>query len=120
MSVRIATFNSKNFFARYEFGKTPSLTQTDGSTVNPAAFTLFSEADRQITAQAIWGVHADILGLQEVESLPARDAFSARCLPMMQSKHRILIGGFDPRRSNVGILSQYPINTPSMHNARCG
>jgi endonuclease/exonuclease/phosphatase family metal-dependent hydrolase len=109
MSVRIATFNLENLFARYDFAKTPDPTQPDGCTINPAAFIAFGEVDRQITAQVIREVNADILGLQEVESLPALDAFSARYLPMMGYKHRILIDGFDPRRINVALLSRYPI-----------
>jgi endonuclease/exonuclease/phosphatase family metal-dependent hydrolase len=109
MSIRIATFNLENLFTRYDFGKNPDPTLPDGMTANPAAFVAGGETDRQITAQAIQEVNADILGLQEVESLPALDAFAARYLPMMRYPHRILIDGFDPRRINVGLLSRYPI-----------
>jgi Endonuclease/Exonuclease/phosphatase family. len=109
MFVRIATFNLENLFARYDFGKAPDPTRPDGITPNPDAFLAFGEVDRQITAQTIGEVNADIIGLQEVENLLALDTFAARCLPMMQYKHRILIDGFDSRRINVAILSRYPI-----------
>jgi endonuclease/exonuclease/phosphatase family metal-dependent hydrolase len=109
MSIRIATFNLENLFTRYDFGKALDPTRPDGITPNPDAFFAFGEVDRQITAQTIHEVNADILGLQEVESLPALDAFAARYLPMMNYQHRILIDGFDPRRINVALLSRYPI-----------
>jgi endonuclease/exonuclease/phosphatase family metal-dependent hydrolase len=109
MSIRIASFNLENLFTRYDFGKNPDPTLPDGVSVNPAAFHGFGETERQLTALAIRETNADILGLQEVESLPALDAFCARYLPMMEYRHRILIDGFDLRRINVGLLSRYPI-----------
>jgi endonuclease/exonuclease/phosphatase family metal-dependent hydrolase len=109
MSIRVATFNSENLFSRYDFARTPDPMLADGVTINPAAFTPFDEVKRQITATAIREVHADVLGLQEVESLPALDAFCARYLATMQYRHRMLIDGSDPRRIHVALVSRYPI-----------
>jgi len=109
MSIRIATFNAENLFARYKFKKNFDPSSGDGFTINDLAFDIFDETEKQITAQAIQTVNADIIALQEVESLPVLDAFNSRYLAKMKYKYRILIDSFDPRKIDVAVLSRHPI-----------
>jgi len=115
MSVRLATFNAENLFARYNFKKNDTPVSEDGFTINDLAFNIYDETDKQITAQAIREVNADVIALQEIESLPALDAFNSKYLGKMQYRHRILIDSFDPRKIDVAILSKLPIMSVRSH-----
>jgi len=115
MSVRLATFNAENLFARYNFKKNYNPVSKDGFTINDLAFDIYDETDKQITAQAIHEVNADVIALQEIESLPVLDAFNSKYLGKMEYKHRILIDSFDPRRIDVAILSRFPIISIRSH-----
>lgn len=107
--IRIATFNVENLFARYRFRQNIDPLNIDGFTINHLAFDIYDERAKQITAEAIRAIGADIVALQEVESLPVLDRFNSRYLGGMKYKHRILIDGFDPRKIDVAVLSRYPI-----------
>lgn len=107
--IRIATFNVENLFARYRFRQNIDPLSTDGFTINNLAFNINDETAKQITAKAIRAIAADIVVLQEVESLPVLDRFNSRYLGDMNYKHRILIDGFDPRKIDVAVLSRHPI-----------
>jgi len=109
MSIRLATFNTENLFARYNFNKNYNPVSKDGFTINDLAFDIYDETDKQITAQAIREVNADVIALQEIESLPVLDAFNSKYLDKMGYRHRILIDSFDPRKIDVAILSRFPI-----------
>jgi endonuclease/exonuclease/phosphatase family metal-dependent hydrolase len=115
MPIRLATFNAENLFARYNFNKNYNPVSKDGFTINDLAFDVYDETDKQITAQALCEVNADVFALQEIESLPVLDAFNARYLDNMKYRHRILIDSFDPRKIDVAILSRYPIKSVQSH-----
>ncbi len=111
--VRVATFNCENLFARYRFKANVDPSGADGFTVNELAFEIYNEAEKRITARAIGAANADIIAIQEAESLPILDRFHSTYLrghlknrPYL---HRVLIDGNDPRHIDVAILSRYPI-----------
>lgn len=107
--IRVATFNVENLFARYRFRENVDPLNLDSFTINQLAFDIYDETSKQITARALKEVNADIVALQEVESLPVLDRFNSRYLGGMKYKHRILIDGFDPRKIDVAVLSRHPI-----------
>ncbi|MFC1619298.1 endonuclease/exonuclease/phosphatase family protein [Candidatus Neomarinimicrobiota bacterium] len=107
--VKIATFNVENLFARYRFRSNVDPTGLDGFTINQTAFDIYDETSKQITAKAIRDVDADVIALQEVESLPVLDRFNSRYLGGMDYTHRILVDAFDPRKIDVAVLSKHPI-----------
>lgn len=107
--MRIATFNCENLFARYKFKSNFDPNASDGFTINDLAFDIYDETEKQITAQAIKEVDADVIALEEVESLPVLDRFNSRYLGGMRYQHRMVIDSHDPRGIDVAILSRYPI-----------
>jgi endonuclease/exonuclease/phosphatase family metal-dependent hydrolase len=107
--VRVGTFNVENLFARYRFKQNLNPEGLDGFSINDLAFDIYDETEKQITAQAIKEIDADILALQEVESLPLLDRFSSQYLASMKYKHRIVVDSFDPRSIDVALLSRHPI-----------
>lgn len=109
MTIRLATFNAENLFARYRFKRSFDPLGEDGFTINDLAFEIYDETEKQITARAIAEVDADVIALQEIESLPVLDAFNSRYLARLRYRHRVLIDSFDPRRIDVAILSRHPI-----------
>lgn len=109
--MRIATFNCENLFARYKFGNSFDPGESDGFTINDLAFEIYDETAKQITAHAIREVNADVIALQEVESLPVLDHFNSRYLGGMQYRHRIVIDSHDPRKIDVALLSKYPLTS---------
>jgi endonuclease/exonuclease/phosphatase family metal-dependent hydrolase len=113
--LRLATFNVENLFARYKFRSNFDASVSDGFTANDMAFDIYEETEKRITAQAIKKVDADIIALQEVESLPILDTFVSRYLPNMGYKHRGVFDAFDPRYIDVAIASRYPISSICSH-----
>lgn len=109
MPIRIATFNCENLFARYDFKKNLPALGEDGFIINQLAFSINDDDAKKITARAIQAVDADILCVQEAESLPVLDRFNARYLPRLKYRHRILVDGNDDRQIDVGVLSRHPI-----------
>jgi endonuclease/exonuclease/phosphatase family metal-dependent hydrolase len=105
----LATFNVENLFARYKFRSNVDAYEIEGFTVNELAFDIYDEAEKKITAEAIREVDADIVCLQEVESLTVLDRLKSRYLPKAGYDHRILVDCFDPRHIDVGVLSRHPI-----------
>ena len=113
--MRIATFNCENLFARYRFRSNFDALQSDGFTINDLAFSIYNETEKQITARAIREVNADVIALQEVESLPLLDRFNSSYLGGMKYKYRILIDSHDPRGIDVALLSRYPFISVTSH-----
>jgi predicted extracellular nuclease len=111
MSIRIATFNAENLFARYRFREGREALAPDGFTINDLAFSIYDEASKRLTAKAIKEVDADIICLQEVESLPVLEHFNSSYLGGMKYKHRILIDSHDPRFIDIAVLSRYPFSS---------
>lgn len=114
-SLRLATFNVENLFARYRFRDSVQPTADDGFTVNDIAFRIHDEESKKITARAIRTVNADVICLQEVESLPVLDRFNSFYLGGMKYMHRAVIDCFDPRQIDVAVLSRHPIVSLRSH-----
>lgn len=114
-SLRIATFNVENLFARYRFKDNFQPTEDDGFTINDTAFRIYDEESKKITAKAIREVNADVICLQEVESLPVLDRFNSFYLGGMKYTYRAVIDSFDPRAIDVAVLSRYPISALRSH-----
>ncbi len=114
-TLRIATFNAENLFARYRFKDGLAPREDDGFTINDLAFKIHDEESKKITAKAIRAVNADVICLQEVESLPVLDRFNSYYLGGMKYNHRAVIDCFDPRQIDVAVLSRYPIVSLRSH-----
>lgn len=114
-TLRLATFNAENLFARYRFKDALAPREDDGFTINDLAFRIHDEASKKITARAIRAVNADVICLQEVESLPVLDRFNSYYLGGMQYAHRAVIDCFDPRAIDVAVLSRFPIASLRSH-----
>ncbi len=114
-TLRIATFNAENLFARYRFKDALAPREDDGFTINDLAFKIHDEESKKITAKAIRAVNADVICLQEVESLPVLDRFNSYYMGGMKYAHRAVIDCFDPRQIDVAVLSRYPIVSLRSH-----
>lgn len=112
--VRFATFNCENLFFRYKFkeGKKPS---EEGVLINSLAYDFYNEDEKALTAEAVDEVKADIICLQEVESLRLLHKFDSELLKKNDYEYKFLIDGRDPRRINVAVLSKYPIISGRTH-----
>lgn len=114
-TLRLATFNAENLFARYRFKDSFQPTADDGFTINDTAFRIHDEESKKITAKAIRAVNADVICLQEVESLPVLDRFNSFYLGGMKYAYRAVIDCFDPRQIDVAVLSRHPIVSLRSH-----
>lgn len=76
-NLRLSTFNAENLFARYRFKNSIQPTADPGFTINITAFRIHDEEAKKITAKAIRAADADVICLQEVESLPVLDRFNS-------------------------------------------
>lgn len=114
-SLRLATFNVENLFARYRFKDTIQPTEDDGFSINDLAFRIYDEESKKITAKAIRAVNADVICMQEVESLPVLDRFNSFYLGGLKYAYRAVIDCFDPRQIDVAVLSRYPIVSLRSH-----
>lgn len=114
-TFRLATFNAENLFARYRFKDGVQPTADDGFTINDTAFRIHDEESKKITARAIRAVNADVICLQEVESLPVLDRFNSYYLGGMRYAYRAVIDCFDPRQIDVAVLSRHPIVSLRSH-----
>jgi endonuclease/exonuclease/phosphatase family metal-dependent hydrolase len=111
-TVRIATFNCENLFARYKFkskSKTSDISKL-GWDVNKTKFTILKPEEKRLTAKAVKGAKADIIALQEVENMEVLRRFRTKHLGGFKKyPHVMLIDGNDPRHIDVAVLSRYPI-----------
>ena len=118
-----ATFNCENLFRRFEFNRNNGRNNGRDDRNADASFTLdqarsFKVSDNEeksLTAAAILAVDADVLALQEVESLDLLDLFNEEYLASTY-KYRLLVQGNDRRGINVAVLSRYPFK--AVHTAR--
>ncbi len=135
-TVTIATFNAENLFRRFRFrGRrvkgppgegytyvpyTPEeLTAVveKGLVVDRRMFDFYLEDSRRLTAAAIKAVKADIVGLQEIESLDTLKLFNSRYLSNA-FRRQYLIDGNDPRFIDVAILSNLEVDFLRTHQFR--
>lgn len=108
-TITLGTFNCENLFARYRFRSGLEPAKEGGFTINDGAFDICGEENKRLTAEAIRAASADILGLQEVESLPVLDTFTSTLLEEAGYGKRVLIHGNDPRNIDIAALSRLPI-----------
>ena len=117
-SISIATLNCENLFARYIFkdGAPSASTTGDGFTFETLGYVDVDKSGKtQLTAALIRDADADVICLQEVDSLAALDKFNAQHLNGLRYAHRILIDGNDSRQIDVAVLSRYPIVSFKSH-----
>jgi endonuclease/exonuclease/phosphatase family metal-dependent hydrolase len=111
-SVRLATFNVENLFARWRFNANvdPADATQDGWAVDKTKFDEFSDTDKRITGQAVREVDAHILCLQEVEGVDTLKHFRTEYLGGRRAYPYVAgIDGNDPRLIDVAVLSRLPI-----------
>ncbi|TQV87573.1 endonuclease/exonuclease/phosphatase family protein [Aliikangiella coralliicola] len=130
--VTIATFNVENLFTRYNFrgkrvkknGKSTYVEYTpkelakatkDGFIIDKKVFKRYMEPNRKLTAKALKAIKADIIGLQEVESLDTLKLFNSTYLKSKKFKFPLVIDGNDPRFIDVGLLSNFEIDFVRTH-----
>jgi endonuclease/exonuclease/phosphatase family metal-dependent hydrolase len=112
MTLRIATFNCENLFARFRFRDniSPGQASRDGFNINDVSFNFHDHDKRRITSKAMRELDADIIALQEVENLDVLERFRSRYLGGFKAfPHAMLIDANDPRYIDVAVLSRHPI-----------
>ena len=113
--MRLATFNCENLFARYKFNKNVDPTKEDGFLIDDTSFDIFDDVEKELTAEAIKTVNADVIALMEVESIRVLDLINSKDLKNIGYKEDVIIDAHDPRRINVAVLSKYPIISVKTH-----
>jgi predicted extracellular nuclease len=136
--VTIATFNAENLFTRYNFRgektgqknskgnpiyrpytpKELAKAVKDGFIIDKNIFKSSMEPFRTLSAEAIKGVKADIVGLQEIESLDTLKKFNSGYMKSKRFKYQYLIDGNDPRFIDVGFLSNIKADFLRTHQFR--
>lgn len=114
-TIRIATFNAENLFGRYNFRENFNPTSNSGFSINNLAFDLFDLDSKKITAKAIKETDADVVCLQEVESMEVLERFVSRYLGGQGYKYRMLVDSHDPRRIDVAVISRLPITSTTTY-----
>ena len=111
-TVRIATFNVENLFARFQFKSNTDADAAvkDGWRSDQTKFAVNDEESKHITGALLNDVDADILCLQEVEGLDVLKRFRSQYLGGRRAyPYGLVIDGNDPRRIDVAVLSKLPI-----------
>jgi endonuclease/exonuclease/phosphatase family metal-dependent hydrolase len=111
-TVRVATFNVENLFARWKFelNVDPSEAIKNGWTVDETKFDELSVDERALTGKAVRELDADILVLEEVENVDTLKHFRAGQLGGRSAYPYVAgIDGNDPRLIDVAVLSKLPI-----------
>ncbi|MCO4745203.1 MAG: endonuclease/exonuclease/phosphatase family protein [Proteobacteria bacterium] len=110
--MRVATFNVENLFTRYLFarGVDSRHAATHGFTTEDLRFRMAEPSAKRLTAETLLALNADVVALQEVESLDVLKQFRDRYLGGREVwPHALVIDGNDSRRIDVGVLSRFPI-----------
>jgi endonuclease/exonuclease/phosphatase family metal-dependent hydrolase len=117
-TVRIATFNVENLFARWKFkeGADPALANKRGWIVDDTLFRELGVDEKAITGAAAREIKADVIGFQEVENVDTLKNFRAQSLGG-RTQYPFVAGvdGNDPRRIDVAMLSRLPITRIRSH-----
>lgn len=122
-TIRIATFNCENLFARFKFNANvdPAKAVKDGFDINMLQFDILSETEKKLTGQAIEALDADMIALQEVENLDVLKRFRNERLKKLKYTFAMLVDGNDPRQIDVAVLSRFPlVSTRSFQHLRDG
>ncbi len=116
--MRLATFNVENLFARWKFreGVEPAEANKSGWKVDQTRFHELSVDEKALTGMAIRELEADVLALQEVESVDTLKHFRAGALGGRKAYPFVAgIDGNDPRLIDVAVLSKLPITRMRSH-----
>jgi endonuclease/exonuclease/phosphatase family metal-dependent hydrolase len=111
-AVRVATFNVENLFARFRFNSDvdPEKAVKDGWDANKTYFRIFDEDEKRITGKLIRSLDAEVLALQEVESLDTLRRFRGDYAGGPKAfPYTVLVDGNDPRLIDVAVMSKHPI-----------
>lgn len=116
----LATFNCENLFRRFRFRKNLSEEQLQNAVENgfimeKTLFEVISEEERTLTAQAIKATKADILALQEVESMDTLKNFNSTFMGNKAYPYKYLMDGNDPRLIDVAVLSRIEADYVKTH-----
>ncbi|HEY7609126.1 MAG TPA: endonuclease/exonuclease/phosphatase family protein [Alphaproteobacteria bacterium] len=127
--LRLMTFNVENMLLRFEFDReTEASLATLLDAEEPAAraelvrtyWNILNDEMRVMTALAIRDGAADVVCLQEVESMRGLRAFQERYLRRMADidyPHSVLIEGNDGRHIDVAVMSRFPLERIVTHQA---
>ncbi|MGX1566638.1 endonuclease/exonuclease/phosphatase family protein [Streptomyces sp. NPDC055506] len=117
-TLRLATFNVENLFARWRFkdGVNPAAANTRGWVVDQTQFEELGVDDKAITSAAVREIHADVLALQEVENVDTLKHFRSQALGGRADYPYVAgVDGNDPRLIDVAVLSKLPITRIRSH-----
>ena len=127
--LRLMTFNVENMLLRFEFDpETEASLATLMDAEEPAAraelvrtyWNILNDEMRVMTALAIRDGAADVVCLQEVESMRGLRAFHDRYLRRMTEldyQHSVLIEGNDGRHIDVAVMSRFALERIVTHQA---
>lgn len=127
--LRLMTFNVENMLLRFEFDpETEASLATLMDAEEPAAraelvrtyWNILNDEMRVMTALALRDGAADVVCLQEVESMRGLRAFHDRYLRRMTEldyQHSVLIEGNDGRHIDVAVMSRFPLERIVTHQA---
>lgn len=117
-TLRLATFNVENLFARWRFrdGVNPAHANTRGWVVDQTQFEELGVDDKAITGAAVREIRADVLAFQEVENVDTLKHFRAQALGgRAEYPYAAGVDGNDPRLIDVAVLSKLPITRIRSH-----
>lgn len=122
-TIKIATFNCMNLFVRYRFDELKKKKVDagkilkNGFLINKDYFQKIYEPERKLTASAIKETRADIIVLQEVESMDSLKIFKAGFLKGKSYDYiyKMVIDANDPRLIDVAVLSKIPFESVQTH-----
>lgn len=120
MEITIGTFNCENLFRRFRFkdyttaDAQKAIESKEGFSLDKKLVEDVMPEAREITAQAIRGINADVLALQEVENLDTLRFFNTKFIKNGY-KYQLVIDGNDPRAIDVAVLSRYPFGSIKTH-----
>src|SRR5215204_5009672 len=110
-TIRVATFNVENLFARWKFDKgiDPDEANQRGWIVEEAFFAELGKDDKTLTGKAIKEIDADVLCFQEVENVETLKKFRTQFLGGISAYEYVAgVDGNDPRLIDVAVLSKKP------------
>ncbi|MFL5834318.1 MAG: endonuclease/exonuclease/phosphatase family protein [Solirubrobacterales bacterium] len=111
-SLRLATFNVENLFARWKFKEDVDKDEANerGWIVEEQHFEELGMEDKRITGEAVKELDADVIAMQEVEGVDTLKHFRTEFLGGFRSYEYVDgIDGNDPRLIDVMVLSKLPI-----------